>query len=203
MGPLLIKWNSVQDLICDPDVLPSARLLGVRLYSYQNANTGKCFPSVARLAHDLGYSERTIRKLLRHLEEKGWVKTAISAGPKGTNFYNLPYAGRKWGAKGAELPVPANRNCPPAELGKELGNEKKEQKRRSTFKKNTTGGAQGRSAGYAKKRQELEAAVAARRGDGGWEYVMDLGDYTIDAATKRLFQGDDIERVITAMLNGG
>jgi DNA-binding MarR family transcriptional regulator len=97
MGPLLVKWKSVQLLICDPDVLTSAKVLAVRLYQYQNAVTGACFPGVNRLARDIGLSSRTVRKLLRHLEERGWVRTEISKGPRGRTSTICPMQGGSLG----------------------------------------------------------------------------------------------------------
>jgi DNA-binding Lrp family transcriptional regulator len=201
MGPLLVKWTSVQLLICDPDVLTSAKVLAIRLYQYQNAVTGACFPGVNRLARDIGLSSRTVRKLLRHLEERGWVRTEISKGPRGANFYNLPYAGRKFGAGGAEILVPKGRNPTSVKIGNEIEKEKKKQNRSFSSARYGADGNKSGTGRFAKKRGELEAAVVARLGDKGWELLMEIGEYTLDAATSRLMAGQPLNDVITDLLN--
>ena len=199
MGPLLAKWTSVQVLTLDPDVLTSAKMLGVRLYQYQNAQTGACFPSVHRLAVDLGVSGRTIRKLLRHLEEHGWLRTEISRGPRGSNFYNLPYAGRKFGTGSSELSVPHARNATSGKIGNEIGKENKRKKSFAVARIGTSGSKVG-GGGFAKKRGELEAAVVSRVGDEGWELLMRIGEYALDAATSRLLAGHSMDDIIGELL---
>ena len=40
-----------------------------------------------------------------------------------------------------------------------------------------------------------------RLGDKGWELLMEIGEYTLDAATARLMAGQPLNDVITDLLN--
>ncbi|MBW7055751.1 helix-turn-helix domain-containing protein [Paracoccus bogoriensis] len=55
-------------------------------------DSGRCFPSIARLAKGTGYSERAIQGHLKTLERRGVVKVAKGAGPNGVNVFAISLA---------------------------------------------------------------------------------------------------------------
>jgi len=50
---------------------------------------GRCFPSMSRIARLSRCSERKVRMVVRTLEERGYLRVEIGAGPKGCNVYYL------------------------------------------------------------------------------------------------------------------
>lgn len=69
-----------------PDI---CKLVATALARYANWRTGKdCFPSQEKLAGDIGKSVRSVRRGLRPLERRGFVKR-IRRGRKRSNAYEL------------------------------------------------------------------------------------------------------------------
>ena len=59
----------------------TANIVGQRLAMYLNIATGRCNPSYAGVARDLGnISERTVIRTIAALEESGWIKIERTAG---------------------------------------------------------------------------------------------------------------------------
>ena len=56
-----------------PDLTQQQRLLMYTLATYRNRKTAQCNPSASTLAEDIGTSERTVRRWLKQLEERGVV----------------------------------------------------------------------------------------------------------------------------------
>lgn len=50
---------------------------------------GVCFPSIKRIAKMARVSERGCQKLVKRLEERGYITIKANAGPRGTNLYVL------------------------------------------------------------------------------------------------------------------
>ena len=74
------------------DLAPTAKLLLVMLESYVtiNGSNDVCFPSEKTLAHDVGVSDRQVRRWIRLLEDIGELETAVVITARGNhNQYRL------------------------------------------------------------------------------------------------------------------
>jgi AraC-like DNA-binding protein len=68
---------------------PAARLVAARLVEHHNMETGRCDPSVGRLARDLGLSERSVRRAIVELQGLRLLTRHVHAGRGLTNGYVL------------------------------------------------------------------------------------------------------------------
>lgn len=50
---------------------------------------GKCWPSIDRIAKKCGMTDRGVRKILRRLEECGWLETDVGGGRHGCSQYTV------------------------------------------------------------------------------------------------------------------
>jgi hypothetical protein len=75
----LFSWRGA---ICDSDLAPTVRHVALTLSLHMNERGGSAFPSVERLAHETGLSDRTVQKALHTLVERGWLAHA-NAGNRG------------------------------------------------------------------------------------------------------------------------
>ena len=66
---------------------PSAKLLLIYLAGHLNGGTGRCDPSIGRLSHVTGLSDRTIQRALNELERAGLV--ALKRRPQQSTTYEL------------------------------------------------------------------------------------------------------------------
>lgn len=73
-------------------------------------DSGLCWPAVATIAARCCMSERNARRVIRKLEDGGWVATDAGAGRNNTNRYRL----RK-----PDIAMSARTNCPPGQIGQE------------------------------------------------------------------------------------
>lgn len=53
---------------------PPEKLVMLALGNYANDNGGSCFPSVARIAEVTGLSRRGVQKILRRLQQDGYLR---------------------------------------------------------------------------------------------------------------------------------
>lgn len=86
-------WTKVHDWIVEEGcgLKPLPRLILVYLRRRMNLS-GKCCPSHARIARDLGSSRRTVQGKLAELERKGFVKVTRRKKPNGApdvSFYEV------------------------------------------------------------------------------------------------------------------
>lgn len=65
---------------------PTERFLLLALADIAD-DRGKCWPSVERIAQRCCMSERNARRILRKLEETGWLETEVHPGRNRTNTY--------------------------------------------------------------------------------------------------------------------
>jgi hypothetical protein len=68
--PLLFRWRAA---IRDSARSSTERLVAHVLSDYGNEHGEDIFPSVARLAHDSGLSDKCVRKTLKSLRGAGWL----------------------------------------------------------------------------------------------------------------------------------
>jgi hypothetical protein len=66
----------------------TAKIVGARIALHHNIETGRCDPSLGELAHGTGMSDRNVRRMLRELEEKCWVRVQ-SRGHHRSNSFEL------------------------------------------------------------------------------------------------------------------
>lgn len=71
-----------------PDFEPHEKLVMLALADHAD-ELHECFPSVARLARMTGMSDRGVRKVIRRLEDRGFIVTKANAGRKGSNRFSL------------------------------------------------------------------------------------------------------------------
>lgn len=71
---------------------PGAIAVGGRLLEHLNLDTGRCDPGIARMARDLGLSERSVRRSIGELEAAGLVIRLENTGRGHTNVYRLDLA---------------------------------------------------------------------------------------------------------------
>lgn len=48
---------------------------------------GRCWPSVETIGRKARMGERGVQKVLRRLEDAGWITTQVNGGRSGVNFY--------------------------------------------------------------------------------------------------------------------
>ena len=101
----MITLNEVER-IRNSDLPSPARHIFLEL-SLRANKEGECWPSVVTIAHDTGYSERQVRKMIRLLEDHKWIQ--IEPRKKTSNKYHI----RPIDA-GSGIPIPASRSAIPA-----------------------------------------------------------------------------------------
>jgi DNA-binding Lrp family transcriptional regulator len=78
------------------DIRSTQKLVLMLLADNANDEGTHCFPSIRRLAHEVGCSTRTIITIIRELEAIGVVKTLSKGNQyKPTQYYIKPSAGNK------------------------------------------------------------------------------------------------------------
>ena len=92
--------------IRNSDLPSSARHIFLEL-SLRANKQGECWPSVLTIAHDTGYSERQVRKMIKLLEKHKWIQ--IEHRKQTSNKYHI----RPIDA-GDGIPIPAPRSAAPA-----------------------------------------------------------------------------------------
>lgn len=83
---------------------PTERLIMLALADHAD-DTGRCYPSIVRLAQRTGLSERAVRTNIRTLELSGYITVHIGAGPGGKNVYFV---------RANPAPPAPGTSCPPA-----------------------------------------------------------------------------------------
>lgn len=66
----------------------SERFVLLALADYAN-DEGECWPSMAGIAAKVCMSERGVRKVVRQLEDGGWISTKIGGGRRAANAYKI------------------------------------------------------------------------------------------------------------------
>ena len=83
-GNFIVVHNSV---VRSKDLRPTEKIVYMCIKSY--AFTGECYPSVKRLAEDAGVCERTVRRCVKTLCEKGLISVERRKNANGGNATNL------------------------------------------------------------------------------------------------------------------
>lgn len=65
---------------------PTERLILLALADHAD-DSGRCYPSISRLAQRTGLSERAVRNNVRAMEKTGYITVHIGIGPSGKNVY--------------------------------------------------------------------------------------------------------------------
>lgn len=109
------QWD---DAIGLSDLSPTEKLLCWALMVWVKLETGRCWPSVAKLARYTGYNERSVYRLLDRLKSKDVIrisKRPVGGGKKG-NEYVLRLAGLHARAR-TIIPDPRSGSDPDPESG--------------------------------------------------------------------------------------
>lgn len=72
-GSLLLKWQLLQAVLCDPDLSAAAKVVTARLLHHHNTLTGHCSPSYDTLAQAVGAARSTVIKAISDLQAGGWI----------------------------------------------------------------------------------------------------------------------------------
>ena len=94
--PRQMRWlkegfTIITNNILVADLQKELKLLYIILMMYAFRKQS-CFPSVKTLAQNIGVDERTVRRNLRRLEDKGWIKVEYRNGQ--SSIYTLMKGGR-------------------------------------------------------------------------------------------------------------
>lgn len=74
-------------LAVDSDALSSsAKVVAIRIALHHNVESGQCNPTIGRLALGTGMSESTVRRMIRELEEAGWLGVDRTRGRHSNSF---------------------------------------------------------------------------------------------------------------------
>jgi hypothetical protein len=74
------EWMRLLLAIDGSDLIPSAKIVGASVALHHNVKTGRCDPPLLTLAKATGMSVRNVRRMLRILEQSGWLITDQSSG---------------------------------------------------------------------------------------------------------------------------
>ena len=78
-------------VIRDRDLSNGDKLVYCDLAGYANSKTGECYPSMQTIANDLSMSDRTVKRAIKTLVNKGYIrKVRKGQGRRKTNLYFLP-----------------------------------------------------------------------------------------------------------------
>lgn len=94
------KWMLGQFVLVKyPDLSKQQFGVMIRLLDHHNSKTGRCFPSIGKLAKYLGCCRKTVSKAIGKLEALNLISVRRNRGPGGTNLYRFP----KWREKIADF----------------------------------------------------------------------------------------------------
>jgi len=65
------------------------RVLVLIATKYLNRAKGYAYPSIARLAQDIGVADRSVQRSVRHLEEYGYLEVSSGGGRRRSNHYSV------------------------------------------------------------------------------------------------------------------
>lgn len=85
----LFSWRAA---ITESGLPPMTRLVAFALSLHMNERGGSCFPSQARLAHETGLNEQTVKRHLRQLREAGWLTVKLRKGTTPLYTATVPLA---------------------------------------------------------------------------------------------------------------
>jgi biotin operon repressor len=87
-------WTKLKNAIVkDKNLSPYERLVCIDLLTYADSENN-CYPSISRIAEDLGISESTVRRAIKELEAKGYITIESRKDDIGrdmSNQYHLAY----------------------------------------------------------------------------------------------------------------
>lgn len=193
---LLEKWKRAQAIIQDDAVSASGKLMYIRLLEYANSKTGLCHPGVPRLGRDLGTSTRNARKLVGELEKLGWVARRFSAGPMGTNLYQVGVRDIPQGPLPPEISRRLPRSIPTGKPIEGTNIQRIDKFGRQRLSPETASGGHV----FAKKRGALETEVNRRLGRDREDLLFAIREADWKRATRQLLNGAPLETVATELI---
>lgn len=202
-GPL--KDRARRGLMLASGIKPAAQAVGAALIERSNLTTGRCDPSIGRLAQDTGLSERSVRRAVGQLEARGMLVRVVHGGQRHANAYRLDWA--------ALAGVPGKMNEADSGATRTLVSADPASRVRQNIQRNIkppVGEERSKRAAPPDRRQGWlplpipgRAAVAASSAEGRvWSDVQahfrPQGAKVLEAATLRLMEGGLGERAIEA-----
>ena len=82
------SWKII-DRIWHESQLKDTELLLLLAIAHHVNKRGVAYPGIKRLARFIRRGERTVQRLIRELEIKGYLQVGYGLGPKGTNMYRI------------------------------------------------------------------------------------------------------------------
>lgn len=85
----------IMSIVWDADGLDAAEKIVLLSLADHADDTGKCYPSTARLCRKTSLTERGVQGVVSRLKAKGWLSITIGGGKSGSNLYTItpaPYA---------------------------------------------------------------------------------------------------------------
>lgn len=79
----LFTWRSA---ICDSDLTPQARLVGLVLSLHMSERGDSCYPSLLTIAREAGCARSTAQKALDELGAKGWIMKQSGGGNRSSRY---------------------------------------------------------------------------------------------------------------------
>ena len=91
--PLKFRW--MDELMENSDLDPATRYFLLNLSRAINSRTGVAYPSQAKMASDMGHSERYVKTLTEKAKAAGWIEVEVGKGMRGpggrTNLYRARF----------------------------------------------------------------------------------------------------------------
>ena len=171
----LKKWHAVQSVVTGEDLGKSEKLTYIRLAYYHNSKTGACYPSVPRVAADIGLSGRTVRLSLRRLEKAGYIETHQRSGRNGTNAYDLKIpTGKSTWSEPEEMSAPVRKPDSSKQMNRTNEKNRDDRKTKSATEPPLSCPSKER-AEATRNRQDLQNALVERLGKGevAWNLLLD------------------------------
>jgi DNA-binding transcriptional ArsR family regulator len=193
------KMDLLNLVVTDQKVNAGAIVVFSRLLHHYNMTSGKCFPSVDTIAHNTGFTVRTVSTHLRALEEAGYI-VVHRHGRYGSNRYELTaLSGRKVCSPSETL----RKKQLPKISGKPLKNPKNNPSRVEAKRVLASVGKPTDHRQNAMKEANVEAAMVQALGGGeaGLTKLCSIPTWIVEEA-KRSHLADDVpcaHAVVAAM----
>lgn len=158
------QWLAITEAI-ELGISPIAVVVLCRLLDHHNRDTQLCNPSEATLARAVGRCERTVRKAIRELGDRGLIRVERSATRKASNRYAPDILYRQESSRSPEENLPTDRQESAAKTIKET-NKKTQPAPERKFRRIQCSESANSSIIPHKDRGNIYRVFALRLGDG-------------------------------------
>ena len=84
---LLDQWRLNLAITLEPELTPSAKVVGALLLEHYNIATGQCYPSFDKLAEESQLDRSTVIRGINELVDRGWFRCSRGGGRGKSNHY--------------------------------------------------------------------------------------------------------------------